>query len=469
MNWQVLWRKYPKWGIAAAIFLGSTLIFSLWWFNRGNEGGTALETIHAGTANTSTPNSTGEAPSVTAPLPTIEIDPDTMFIADGGLYRLSQSGEGEAINWQVEKVAGAEFGFARELSPRAEILYLEPHFVLADNFGYISFDKTGKRLGSLHTSDGLSIDGYVSSDASTAIFERNGDVWRGKIDWAQAQVIEEAQVTQTGYFTQNPFVKALKAGTANALLYLDPRQGLIWVNLETGAAESARLPATSTVSPDGKLVVGDIAGNPAQFFALDIESKEMRSFPIPMRIHQGGLVWLGNSRAMVATNWQVAVYDHGQNEFSTIYTGEERAGQIQPLTPSMNAIYGLINAPGRGIVAIKLSSGEQSLLPELPVTGLEWVGEDSLLMICDVPDTQYRGSWFYRVGSQAEPRRVMTQPLYSNLVKQPTQHPKLWFEAEQQILIKAPDASWLLIDTQSGNATPVEGASWKTLTRIRTP
>lgn len=436
MNVRALWKKSPKWFIAIAIVAVSTIMFAVWWFGRkSEERQIAEQKVEA-----------AEAKRDEVIVADVEIDPKTMFVSGKRVYQLKGS--------EIVEVAGIRFDFGGELSANAIVAYDGERFLVAENARYFAYHKNGRSIGQLTLSDGSRFDGHSSNDLDSAVFAKNGDIWGAEIDWGKAVLINERKVTDTGLFTLSPFTKALHAATEKALIYSDIRAGRMHVDLLTGKVEPVEMPVNCVTSPDGKLLIGDVAGRPHQFVVLDIDTQQLNQFPIPMRVNPGGFAWLNNEQSAYAIGADIYLYRHKHGDFEILFRGINRSQQIQLSTPSYGNEYIVANEPGTAATAIKVDTEESFPLPEITATAFEWISQNAMLLISDVTDSESRGTWFYRIGSGEEPKKLFGKPLYGSVGGNRQPHPKFYFPGENLMIIRNLDG-WVMINTINGQTAPV--------------
>ena len=432
-------NSFPKWAIAIGIVIISTAVFAIWWLGRKDLNDPEMERLAED----------AQAVLDASLVADLDIDPQTMFVSGRQIYQFEDGA--------VVPIHEIQFGFRRSLSPIAELVYREENFILGDRLTYYSFHKNGRLKGEFALPNG-----YVTRDLRHVIYAYNGDLHRGEIDWYKPEFANPQQITQLGYFEARRFASNLRAATGNALLYQTPQHGLVHVNLHTGEAERVMLPVNFRQSPDGSILIGDaVTGNvasPVQLLVFDIDKKELKQFPLASRMNQGESIWLDLSRCLFACGAQLYLYDHAKPGTDILYSGGRR---IKLLHPSLGQRYALLNDYQAGLVLIEIASKKTIAIPTMPLTGFEWLSDDAAILVADVPDSQHRGSWFYKIGS--EPKRILPQPLYPSSSQGNV--PKFYFKNAGKTLINSPNG-WILIEVNSGEVTTTDH-DFKAIIRFR--
>ena len=461
-------RKFPKWAIAALIFFGSTTLFLIWWIGRSGETVADQDPSSPGPAEEVARDGSREEPGEVAPESPrglIAIDPLTMFLGDDDLYQLDD-GEIKLVK---------EGWLDGEITKGTRAMWLEEEQVLVTNRNqqFTSHDAAGKSLGILTPGDGSRFNGYVTKDLTEAIYLKEGDIWRGGVDWKTAKVIDEKQITNLGYFNGSPFAGKLVAATSNGLLYRDLRTGLIWVNLDTGETDSGNLPADNSTSPDGRLVVGDVHSRPPTLAVFDVNDKSFAQLPLPQNLpRNNSLAWLDNMQAVLALGSTIKIYSHEEGQLSDLYTSSSLKSRLEILAaPSPDGKHLLIADQARGILILNTQTSTTEICPtESATTGIEWLGNNTMLLLVDVPDSEQRGTWFYTAGKPESLQRIFAQPLYRKTAAKREKIPSVVFSTSNRVLIKAL-GRWSLVGTKSGSLTDLnlnidQIAGFETITRI---
>lgn len=440
----LLFRKFPKWAIAGSIILVSTTLFLLWWINRD-----AQEQPAEATPIAETGQQTNEPVST---VPTVEINPESMFIGDSSLYQI--------VGNEVQLVA--EDWLEEPIGANVRVVYLpqEEVLVVTGKGGFTSFDLDGKRIGRLTLSNGAKLDGYLDEGLKVAVFQKDRDIWTGDIDWRAAKVVNERQITNTGFFIGSPFFGKLIGASDKGLVYRDARLGMVWVDLETGKTESGSLPATLATAPGGRFVLGDTNSRPFQLVALDIDTGQTSLHEIPTRIPQSGIGWIGQTKAAVTLGSQIMLYDHSKREMTSLLHGQNPNQQLSmPAPPSPEGNQLLVLDQSEGLFLVDIEQKQKTPIPSWPqITGFEWLGGDAMLLIYDVPDTDLRGSWLFASGDTILEKRLFAAPLIPRMAPRSRANlPKLEFSKLNKTLVFA-DTRWCLVDPASGTSNLLEGS-----------
>ncbi len=467
-------RRFPKWALAVAIAGGSSVFFYFWWNAKKRELASqsqppaplpaAATTIDGEREPAAAPGEPIPVPAPAAPAEQdpIEIDPATMFLGSDSLYRISDSG--------VELVAAHWLNSPIHEGTRVMLLEEEGVLVVKANHQFFSYDLNGKLLGALWLTSRESFDGYLTPDLSEGIYVKQGDLWRGKIDWKQALVTDEKQITNLGYFQGSPLRGRLISATGKALLYRDVRLGLIWVNLETGETSSGQLPTEISTSPDRKLVVGQVLTRPPAVAVFNTDTKELAQYPVErLWPRNQGLAWLNGSRVALALGAQIVVYDHETKSMAGIYQNPSARASIQILTASPDGKLLLIADSVSGLQLLNTTSGKAEAVPTgNPTSGIEWLGNNTMFLVVDVADTNARGTWFFREGESDSLKRVYAQPLYARTAsgKPGYNVSKIFFDRPGQTLFKA-FGRWSMLDIATSKLQDVS-LDEKALARLET-
>lgn len=419
MNLYRLWRQSQKWTIAAAIMFGSTTIFTFWWITRSPQVPTVGESVNQLPVPKSEDNHPPEtgSPVQAQPIlasvgqsvpkiskPQFTIDAESMLISGKDLLQI----DGDNItlikkDWLSEAVrAGDEAIYRKE----------DNLLIISGSSDAIRVYQTdGGSIGNLTLPGGSRFDGYVPSNLSKAIYVKEGNIWQSKIDWPNAVIVQEEQLTNTGYFMGNPFKGRLQAATDKALLYRDHRYGLIHVNLETGATQTGQLPASRATGPEGRLVIGDLSTRPPQLVVYDINTDQDNYFPIPSRIPPNGLQWLGNQQAALVLRNHLYLYDHATQKLEQIYQTDTIKETLKPIAaPLQGEPYLFFQHSTKGMHLINTKTKQAHPIQGFSSHGLEMLQDGHFLLSSDVGNSDQRGTWLGKFGSP-DLKRLFVQPI----------------------------------------------------------
>lgn len=258
---------------------------------------------------------------------------------------------------------------------------------------------------------GGKFDGYITKDLNTAVYLREGNIWRGIIDWERCIITREKQITNTGCFTGKPLKGRLLAATGKALLYRDHRYGLVHVNLDTGETQSGKLPVNSVCGPEQRLVLGDLSTRPPQLVVFDVDTGQENCIPMASRIMPNGVHWLGEGKAALILRNHIGLYDHADGSLKELYaTGSNRETlrYIAASKPGQPRLFFEHSTKGIHMLHTKTKALHQ--IRGFTVHGLEFLTDGYFLLSSDVAEADRRGTWLGRHG-ESQLHRIFAQPV----------------------------------------------------------
>lgn len=445
MNYRRLFRQFPKWGIAITIIAVSTVLFFFWWIRSGQETAPAdSTTVESGQKR--------EAPSLSQPTPVeIQFSGKNLFLNDRDLL--------EFRDGQIKVLA--ENWLQGSLGEFDQPVYLtDPEVIIigGNDSNIRVFATSGKKIGNLTLSSGASFDGYINDDYSVAVFVKEGNLWRGEIDWPNAEIVNETQSTTVGYIQGRPLKGRLLGATGHSLVYRDQRFGALGIDLETGETQQLQFPANKVPSPSGRLIVGDTSSRPPQLAVFDVGTLEYQAHPIASRIPRNGLVWMSATRAALLLNNRIERYDHEEGLITTVYQTENESGRVVLVSlPVQNEPFLMIQDSQKGILLLQVETGETVPVTGPPATDITMLTNGSFLMSSDVADSAQRGTWMGQFDSEGL-TRVFAQPLSSQSSGiRPAKRQLLGLPSEQSAIIRA-FAEWHLLDFKGNRVTRIDYA-----------
>lgn len=388
-----LFFQFPKWFFAGSILVLSTALFVIWWFQ--HEPGPT-------TSTTGKTPQTDASPKERKQIPHFGETP--LLLGGKDLYEFR---DGNLALFQPQWLS-------RELQLGEQPVYLKEHNVLAVSGAgrpVEVFAPDGHSLGPLTLSNGERFDGYVADEFTQAVFVKDGDLWKGQIDWPNVKITGETQVTNLGYFQSSQFQGRLLGATAYGLVYRDMRYGNITVDLTTGESEPVQLPANATRSPTGRLIVGDVPTRPAQLAVFDVNARKNSTHPIPWRIPQNGLAWLDETRFALILGNEVYLYEHETQSLTSIYRSEAQQARLQLVAiPVFGQPFLMFQDTSKGILIVNVETKEFHPVTGPPANNIQMLDNGAFLLSSDVPNSEQRGTWLGKFG-EPDLNKIFAQPL----------------------------------------------------------
>ena len=386
-------KAFPKAFVVVAVFVGSTLLFSLWWWFGGGKTQEAeakpLEMPQA--AETSRVDQDRQAR-----VPKIPRLIESLVVMNGDLFNAA-TGEVVIEDWLKGEAP-------------VKLVYDAPQQKFIGKFakGLMVYHLDGSEAGTIATSNGV----LVPDEMNYAIYAEGGDIWKADIDWQKIELGEARQVTSVGSIEERFFIKNVLLGTHKNLI-LRNRNQFLRVNLETGEVATtpmSMLGLERRRSPSGDLLLGalsEVGGT--RFFAYHVDEDRQEFFELGSRMAVTDFLWVSEDRcSFLVANQQVGLYQREPEGISeVVMLPFPCAGLVGPSPDGKHVL-----AAGKpGLLMIDID-GKESHLIELPLGNAEWMGSGVLLAACDVVDTKFRGTW--RIEAGKEPVRITNEPyLYS--------------------------------------------------------
>lgn len=389
------WRYLPPRFMIAGGILAVSLI-SLWWWSPKHEQGKGEVVVQADETAGVTPRhavSSGRPASAN-----LEFDPAEVVLCGNTL-----------VNYETGKILAKEWlkGFGKSPPPIAKVFPKERLVIVRGRHGVFHvFDFSGKQKPSLRA-DGAGIGvAAFTSDLRKVVFVRNGDLWRGSVDWQHSKVTEPVKLTDTGYFRDSTFQNRWMWHHDDLLV--SSLGKVLKVNMEEGTVvpvpnNLGRLAAG--MSPNGDFVL--LSLDYSHLGILDLETGELKKHRVGKKVL--GFFWLDENRAIVRIGQKyLAKYDHSAGELGEVEPFGEVIRGLAGLSPNGKSF---LLVGYSGIHIVDSNTGEKVKLDLFFDRG-EWVSEDTLLCSNSQDDSEKRGVWLVKRDGQME--RILNRPIDRN-------------------------------------------------------
>lgn len=400
-------RRFPKLAIVAGIWIGSAVIFGIWWWTRGK------------------PEHAPIAAATHAPVPAAEPDhradtlPDRMarlILADGDLY---DAGNGELIykDWLH--------------GDRPEELFYEPdkkRVVGKFEGGLIRYKLDGTREAELKSQFGVA----VSKDRRSAVFPRAHDMWIADVDWDGFKLVNERQVTKLGTLNDAFMLQSVILNGGDVVVLRQGNQ-LLRVNLATGETAPGKLPIGDLKhgrSPNGAILMGDMSDRGGRkVFAYDVGKDE----PVFENVGRKGVndyAWINPERCLVLVGGDTVLsFDRKAKSFSELCKLALPAQKL--FGPSTDGSY-VFAGSNRAAQLIETGTGKVEIFQPAG-ENFDWVSPDTMLVCNTTPSSAARGTWIHKMGK--EPERLISEPYQMS-------------RDGVSALVVIPDAGWVVFATK---------------------
>lgn len=378
--WRLI-KQFPKYLIVIGVVMTATVLFGFWWYFRFSflrKDNTEAEKARQAKI---------EEVAVTLPAKV-----GHLLLADGDLYDLD-SGRLLLKQWLKEKQP-------------LKLYYDEEFQKMIGRYplGLVRFNLNGRQEAAISWQHGLVIDDAME----TALFARENDIWKARVDLRAFQLIDEQRVTTTGAVMERYFAQSLLLRTPSILVLRNLNQ-ILRVDLISGQVTSVKMQLPGMKdnrSPDGAVVVAATAVQmKPKFFAYDLEKDESKIFDLDTRSRITAFQWLNRDRcAFVEGGLVLKVYDRQTQEIEKVMDLPIQCSDIAKPSPSGRFVF---CGSFRESVLVDTESKKAEPLKN-PAQNYEWVADDVLLCAWDVPDSDQRGTWLWKVGT--EESRVSTEP-----------------------------------------------------------
>lgn len=311
------------------------------------------------------------------------------------------------LEYETGKVIDGQWldGFGK-VAPAIVAVYPEESLVIAKIrhgvFQPFGFDGKPRPLP---LADGKEIGAaaYVENYSQVA-FIRDGDIWRGQVDWSNSKIDSLVQLTDTGYFKDNTFTfpwlwhhKTLLVRSLGKNLHVDTGTGSVKLN----ATNLGDL--VPGMNPNGNV---SLVSSRSGLGVVDMASEELKAFPLKQK--PVDFFWLDSQRAVIRVGLEsVAEYDHSTSVLTEPVSFGEQIRFIGGFSPDKNH-YLIVGKSGFQIVG---RESKKQVRLDLLLDHGEWVSNEEF--VCSNPqiDTEMRGVWIVNVSG--EKRRLTNRPVDS--------------------------------------------------------
>jgi len=370
--------KFPKWVIAGGIIVGSSAIFLIWWNLRHTHGA-------AQSASTAAAHEPRKLPA---------FNPSEVILCGNTLVNTT-NGEIIAREWLA--------GFGDRVPNIVKILTDERLvLVLGDKGVIVPFDFDGNARGPL-AADGKAIRAaaYAQGGGDVA-FVRDGNLWRGRVDWKSSTVENPQRLTDTGSFREEVF-QAPWVWHGDTLL-LKNLGRLFRVSLVDGRVEPDKSnlgEVMQGISPDGSYVL--MPQGQREMGVYDFANESVTTIPTGQHVNR--VLWLNADKAVVQVGQnQLGLYEVATKKLTEILRSENPLKIVSDPSPDGECFI-VATTKSAGFYDLKRS---QLTLFDLPFEQAEWNTSDSIIASSQVPDSEQRGTWLIR--RDGKPERLLNQP-----------------------------------------------------------
>jgi hypothetical protein len=379
IRWLHLLKTFPKWVVSALIVLVSLIVFIGWWTFRKPAARTSAST---------------QPTSASLPVKIPEFRPEDVVLCGNTLVNF-HTGEIIARQW-------LEGGL--DSAPPLVRYLPDEKLVIGGNRGMakaFSLDGKGKPLISFEGKPLLAA--AYDFQKSTVLFVREGNLWRGHVDWQASTIANATRVTDVGYFRDDTF-KGDWYWYDDALFV--PVMGKTQiVDLDSGSVTPESVPIgriTRHLSPDGSTVAVSLGAG--KLLVVDQAKEERKEFSI-----RGGfkeMLWLDSVRLAVSVGSNgVAICNTTTGQVSTTYEAPSFTQQFIAVSPKGES---LIVLTRNGPTIFRTTNGKFTPIGFAIDCG-EWISETTLLVSNSSTDTRTRGVWLVDTDDRKEP--VSNQPV----------------------------------------------------------
>jgi len=378
--------------IVVGIFVVSTGLFALWWFNRGDD---SEQVALTPTEQLEVAIEQGQEKVEVAPEPEPEPEfrlsdfqelADSALIMDGDLYDL-RTGELVEEDWiELGKINTLKYE-----KDRGTILAGREN-------GLTRYNHQGEKIAEwLHTSPVV----YLP-DTQRIVFVRDGDLWIGHLNMESLEV-DERQVTSIGKLSEKPFASNVVIITDQVALFRD-RNNALKVNLKTGDITSIQMPFISRDgqrSPDQSIILASRSQNLQHF---NVNEEKFTFVPLGGHYHLNDYHWLDDNTCLVIVAGRaLAKYNAQTNEIKLICKYPSYADEFGYISPGQDYIF---TAGKQQLMLVDLNQGKVEIIP--PGHGITWLDDERFFYSRNVADTAYRGTWLRHVNG--EEKQIYPEP-----------------------------------------------------------
>lgn len=379
--------------IAAVILIVTGLIFWIWGASQKGRSETVVDESprQAGEVSAAASEETVEAPP-----PKLSFKVENVILCGN---RLVDHRTGEVIAEEWIK------GFGKNAPPLGEVFPKERLVLVNERHGEpraYGFD--GKPRDTLKA-DGKPI-GAAAFTERQVVYVREGDLWKGEVNWAASRVESVSKVTDVGYFKESAF-SHLWFWHKDTLLLQELGKSK-QVGLADGTVKdipnNIRKIATG-ISPTGAFSVIPVGG--AEIVVLDLVSEDVKRFRVPRKIL--GLLWLDESRVLMRMGQRhLLEYDHTTGKLEEPTDFGEIVRGVGALSPGGKRYLVMAQT---GIYMGEVESGERVKL-ELPFDKGEWLSDEKIICSNPSEDSELRGVWLIDAGGGT--KRLTNRPVDVN-------------------------------------------------------
>ncbi|MFD0894715.1 hypothetical protein KBB96_05140 [Luteolibacter ambystomatis] len=387
MKWWPIITRWPKWAIAGGIVVISSLVFALWWLNRGS-GNAATKPV----AEANTPSA-------------FEIE-DAVLCGNALVnYRT-----GELIAKEWLEGAGDNPPNITKVLPEQRLVIVSGYNGMVGAFGF-----DGKAKPILKADKKPTGSAGFNQTYSEVVYVRDGDLWHGSVNWSEGNVDTPRKVTDVGYFRPETFRGRWLWHEGDLLV---PVLGkTLQVGLSSGSVKEVPVnlgQLEQGMSPLGTFAVVPVGGR--ELGVVDLLNGETTKFNVGQRIRK--FLWLTPTKVVLHIgNNQIAQYDHSTKSLVGPQQSDDGIRDIAAPSPDGNCF---LVIGGQGIAVLDLNEKKDFGL-KLQFNEVQWISDQELLCSCNEVDTDHRGVWL--VTKAGEMNRVSNLPMDSGRAGGPRSSP----------------------------------------------
>ena len=419
--------------IAIAIVVVSSVLFSLWWFNRddGTYGGTPDKTVTS---------DAGERPAIAENIAK-SFDVKDVLIC-GKTLLSSSTGTVISKNWLKNSIDTVFY-------------YDDGKKLIARIRGqYLGMSRDGKQFQPITLAGSQIKNSAFSNSLEQLLWMNAGDIWRGEINWDSFEVENPVKITDDAIFNIKPRGFPEGVMTKQTVLIRD-RQQIKRVDVSSGDITTSELTIghiRGGASPDGTMVMisGELNLRKC-LIPYEIDTKKGEPF-FPGKWKIRDLNWLNADICLAYLgNNTILRYDKNSEEFTTVEMPQVHVGGVLSLRGLKEAVAIISN----GQFFVVRADGSYSQL-QTGMQMFDFISEDTYLFTVETGESATRGTYFAKIGE--EPKRL-TKAMFTagrdeqrgNLAPVVTRGKVAYFLAENDIWRVNTDGSNLKRLTQTGS------------------
>lgn len=242
----------------------------------------------------------------------------------------------------------------------------------------------------------------MNDTAAEILFAKNGDLFLGKTDWENSNVVDSRRISDSGMFRDDLFMGEWFWTESEIYVSVLGRPHMI--SLDDGSIVLVPIPARRFIrgtSPNKKLSAFSLA--PREFGVVEFASGDLKKFPTVGELKD--LRWLSNDRVAVLGGYRrLSIYDHQLGKVAGDY---ELRSQITGIGSASPDGKWLIIGSAEGIQIFEVESGRFTPL-KVPVSCVEWVSDSELLGSSSMTSSELRGLW--RLGLNGDGEKLSGLP-----------------------------------------------------------